>query len=247
MRIEEKKYRTKGFRIGGCILLAVILLIVLVPILHTEYVKHSIKVVDVPTELLSEGLVEWEASGAVLEAEVTAYLLGRQCFCYSGLAGKVYYIPTVTFHYTDVTEGTPIWACCVFVRRVTVRDGKVVENSRLERNKMKLEVEMNGNEGARFIRAYSQIEGGEGKGLYIPGVDTQQLQYEITYPLAKADPEGSHPYIAFGEHDPDNQYIREEPYQGSLQIACSIGKQRIEGEFSFEYRVEGDREETALP
>ena len=164
MRIEEKKYRTKGFRIGGCILLAVILLIVLVPILHTEYVKHSIKVVDVPTELLSEGLVEWEASGAVLEAEVTAYLLGRQCFCYSGLAGKVYYIPTVTFHYTDVTEGTPIWACCVFVRRVTVRDGKVVENSRLERNKMKLEVEMNGNEGARFIRAYSQIEGGEGKG-----------------------------------------------------------------------------------
>jgi len=236
------KKNVKYYIRGGGILLGVILLAVLVQILQKEYIKHSIQIVDVPPELLSEGLVEWEESGAALEADTTAYLLGKQCFCYFGRTKNIYYIPTVTFHYTDITEGIPTWACCVYVRRVTMKDGNIVKNSRLEWNQMKLEIELNDEGGLEFDHAYGQMVGEEENPLVFYESDTHQVRYEIAYPLAKADPEGSHPYIAISEHFLNSKYIREKPYQGTLEIVCSIGKQRIEGEFLFAYRVKGNKD-----
>lgn len=205
--------------------------------LYTGHVKRTIQIVDTPAELLPEEFIEWEENGSLVRSGNHSYLMGRKCFLNSGIFGDVYYIPVVDFRFTDLRSGNAEWYCWVSVYRITMKDGKIIDNSRLEGNQLEMELVMDTGGGADLLMFYAQTDenGAQIREVYEP--HTHKMRYRVDYPLAKASQENTEFYAFELRLWRIKEHIRELPYQGTMEVACSIGKQRIEEKLSFEYVV----------
>ena len=219
---------------AGCTILALFL--------YTEHTKRAVRVVDTPPELLPEEFIEWEENGAEIRPGSYVYLMGKTCFLYSGISGDIYYIPVVSFHFVDLNRGNAEWRCNVSVYRITRKDGKTIENRRLEGNKLKLEVAMDTGGGADLLLFSSQIDGNGNQIREVYEPHTHKMRYSVDYPLekAKASRENTEYYYFGFKLWRMKEHIRELPYEGTLEMTCSIGTQQIEEKLPFEYVVAGD-------
>ena len=177
--------------------------------LYTGHVKRTIQIVDTPVELLPEEFIEWEENGSPARSGNHSYLMGRKCFLNSGIFGDVYYIPVV----------------------------EIIDNSRLEGNQLEIELAMDTGGGADLLMFYAQTDenGAQIREVYEP--HTHKMRYRVDYPLAKASQENTEFYALELRLWRIKENIRELPYQVTMEVACSIGKQRIEEKLSFEYVV----------
>ena len=237
---KKKEKRKKNIRAAG-LLLAAAALIFLMPVLHTEHIKSSIEIVETPEELLSELLVEWEKNGSKVIGGLYFYPLGRQCFRYSGQGKEIYYIPTANCRYTDIKIGVARWQCTVWVNKVTIKNGRIVGNSRLEGNKIGLKIAVDTGGGADI---WLSERTKDGNGIYLQEVyqpHTHRIQQEVSYLLAKAEAtrEETEVFVLDLYLWRMKEHRREEPYQGNLHIVCSFGEKQIEGAYPFEYSVSG--------
>lgn len=165
----------------------------------------------------------------------------KQCFFYSGKTEDIYYIPFISFYGSDFSVGTVSeWGCYIAVKKVTMKDGKIVENSFIDRKKMKLEVSIETGEGVFFSKSTCHmLPSEEGLWEFYRNSDscTYKIQHEISCPLGKCKQDEECQYVILATANAGYQTPAKGVYEGKLNVSCSIGENTIETEWSFEYVV----------
>ena len=162
----------------------------------------------------------------------------KKCFVYTGRTRDVYYIPFVSFYVykPDISMGAVSeWGCYIAVKKITIKDGKIVENRFLDSGKMNIEVAIETGEGVFFTKSTCQMLSKEG--LWEFHRNTYKIQHEISCPFTKCRREEGCQHVIFASVKAGYEAPTPGVYQGKLDIKCSIGENQIETEWPFEYVV----------
>lgn len=227
------------------VLLGIVFITLFNAVLYKEHMKKAIKIINIPSDLQMERFLEGgylEEGDSPLEPSVPYVLMNEQCFYYSKKGKEVYYIPTVSFCSTNVSVLTGgICECHIYFKKVTVKNGKILQNSYLDGNEIKITVTLYSGQDSKkdaYIKdsAIQKNQEQVQRDFYREG-EIYNIRYERTFPLRKLSQKEECYYIfnaTLGASEIDLETME---HQGICNIIFSIGKQKIEKEFLFQYEI----------